>query len=716
MEEADNRILDDSILSSDDSDIIVKRLDFDGPTAKHDPRALHKTLTSHRDLSKVFSLLKETNSTFSEVIKMVSCYRAHLGLTLEGVFATYNRIITLTIENTNKILAKREENIQTLYKTHSGDLQLEQKRYTRLKDKLAKKKKSIFALKTQLRASKICEKSLQGDLLDVREMVKPVADPVFDKNVGSKYLEHVVKICQDAKLDTQLESLQSLMSDMESEHSHKTEIVHVMNSLVDRILHPNRGHDKACQVRDEELYWFIDPRKVDPLPTDPKCYFSITKQAERVDAMTRPDAIDEDKWALTPFLMRFLSNTPNRLTLPWTYGQFKGILNDICSERLKYTSEVVGFMHPPLPLDEFLCVYFVKKHQLRRLAELKLKEFLGSLRFYISRWPRARLFAQVSGISGDLLVNEDFVYNEYQTQMYFLYCIHTLTHDIGSYWEDTEGHTWLRNDREDFYASILMPWVKKNEYRKTKIEMGYLSKGLTDNKGQYGIFYDVDLLLGFFVKGFVDARQRSTNRLYKKFIKKSQVQLGLFSFDEFKGLVDIPPKKKGFNFPGDYTIARALCFSLCSEQNGFEIDSMSFASACIRYGITNPAPIAQMSIEDVFPYTSLKRVFDKTDERFTAIMSKVKFNREEVNTKGNLKTFKEPHKETISTSVVPSIEKVAALLAQHYSIIREVQKYAVQFKDLVEVKADTEEVLSAFEALSIVLHNASEFFSFPLTF
>ena len=150
-----------------------------------------------------------------------------------------------------------------------------------------------------------------------------------------------------------------------------------MNSLVDSLMKPKRGTDQLCQVVEEELYWFIDPKSITSIPEEPKCYYTVIAATQALQKLPLPDPNDQEKWALTPTLFKFLANTPNRLAYPYPYGTFKQMLTEICYERLQYAAEVSGYMQPPIALDEFLCLYFLKKHQLRRLAELKMKEFLS---------------------------------------------------------------------------------------------------------------------------------------------------------------------------------------------------------------------------------------------------------------------------------------------------------------------------------------------------
>jgi hypothetical protein len=74
--------------------------------------------------------------------------------------------------------------------------------------------------------------------------------------------------------------------------------------------------------------------------------------------------------------------------------------------------EIIGSVRPFLKLDEYVCIYFLKKHQLRRLAELKLVEFLASLKHYSKLWSRAKLFGRCVGITSNVYDNEDFLFQD----------------------------------------------------------------------------------------------------------------------------------------------------------------------------------------------------------------------------------------------------------------------------------------------------------------
>ena len=48
--------------------------------------------------------------------------------------------------------------------------------------------------------------------------------------------------------------------------------------------------------------------------------------------------------------------------------------------------------------DEFVVFYFLQKNRIRRLAEVKLLEFIISLKYYSRYWTRAETFCQLMGV------------------------------------------------------------------------------------------------------------------------------------------------------------------------------------------------------------------------------------------------------------------------------------------------------------------------------
>ena len=70
--------------------------------------------------------------------------------------------------------------------------------------------------------------------------------------------------------------------------------------------------------------------------------------------------------------------------------------------------------------------------------------------------------------------------------------------------------------------------------------------------------------------------------------------------------------------------------------------------------------------------------------------------------------------ENLSNNI--SLEKISALLAQHYGVIRELKKFSDQFRQIISQKDDLKMISESLERFYAILNNASEFFTFPIVF
>jgi ribosome recycling factor len=74
--------------------------------------------------------------------------------------------------------------------------------------------------------------------------------------------------------------------------------------------------------------------------------------------------------------------------LPWQH--MKNIISDIYEERLKSELDMIsGMVGNAMLFDEFVVFYFLKKQKIRRLAEVKVLEFIISLKYYSRFWIKA---------------------------------------------------------------------------------------------------------------------------------------------------------------------------------------------------------------------------------------------------------------------------------------------------------------------------------------
>lgn len=242
------------------------------------------------------------------MIGTVACYRPELAKTLENVHATYIKIFEMTTDNTKQLLKKKDFECEEVKKGHVCAIKNELGMRENLAAKLQRKHNQILAMKTQLRVANTTESSLQNEIDQLREILKCDTSALETiKNeflcpekgkrhqIGPKYMEHIKQVSEDTSLEQHLRELQQELGLMEQEHFRKGEIMEGMSSVISKMTNRKSRNDKESQVVEEELYWFIDPRAVVPLPTDPESYYALTKNLENTPEITRARDSDESK-------------------------------------------------------------------------------------------------------------------------------------------------------------------------------------------------------------------------------------------------------------------------------------------------------------------------------------------------------------------------------------------------------------------------------------
>lgn len=102
------------------------------------------------------------------------------------------------------------------------------------------------------------------------------------------------------------------------------------------------------------------------------------------------------QWSIPPHILIFIANSleenQSGRVLPWS--EFKTMIYDIYDHRIQNANEINGIVNNTyVNMEEYILLYFLDKHKLRRLAEIKLIELLTSLKYYVDVWPRAKTFA-----------------------------------------------------------------------------------------------------------------------------------------------------------------------------------------------------------------------------------------------------------------------------------------------------------------------------------
>lgn len=719
----------------------------------HGTLSVQSLLASDKGTSKYLKLLQKTNKCFEEIIDVVKCYRPEMGRTLEKVLENYNKILSAVVHSCQDSKNKLDNMIDNIKTKHTETLQNETLERDFLIEKLRSKNKKIAVLESQLRIAKMTEESLTRDVNQMREIMKfdreraetfkqelmhkeEIEEDIEGEEIeaGKKYefkpkhAGELKDIAENSDLKNQLDDLQGIMDMIEAEHLDKSELIQNMNEVLITMGKARSASDKSCQVGDGMLYWDWYPVAFNPPPNNPSSYFCIfNTYHSKLRPNTNAREGDASKWCLTPVLMNFLSNTPERLVGHWDYKDLKLSIIDICKARMVIHPELTAYDLPRVHLDEFICTYSLMKRSHRRLAEIRVKEFLTSLRCHMERYLGPRLFSAVAGLTGNKLDNADFIMSDYYTQMYYVYCMNLLLTDTDSYVQTAEGNFWIKPDREELVSNAVLPWVKKKEMMKFRADL--MRRNYKKNPDHLdGPHIELDNLMDVYVNSFIVARNSNLDKLTKSFVRRNSLQEGLFTFDEYVDTIKeaLTQPNEELVFPSSSTIGRSFCLGLSLGSNLYEINKNNFLAACIRLGFDNPFPLVQADAETIYPLSYLKTLTQPKEEskapRPGPHSARSKPEKASLCDKGAAYIIIRKENAISESSELMTIghgltlEKTAAMMAQHVSILRELKQYSDEFKARSESTSEVLSLRDLVKELCIVIDEACEFFTYPVTF
>lgn len=669
----------------------------------------------------IFQTLKRTNNFFQTVLESVYTYRPELANTLEKIYLTYNKLIEAVLESAKSIINNKEKEIEQIKKDHESHVTAQLEQFKKILSDLDQAKAKNQKLESVLKIDGIFKEALEDEVKELREVLQydQMFTHMFTSNVYKEKLDenetsekvNKQELTQEASLKVRLDELFTMEQEIEKEHEAVDKELTEMHKNLTQIAIAATMTSRAVQT---EFAWVkveIDPEAINLIPVNPASYYCLIKAAEgSVVQQIKPRANDGVKWSLTPTILKFLTDYPIRKSNPYPYSYFKKLLNEFCLERLSINPEICGYMQPPLPLDEFICLFFLKRNHLKRLSQVKVVEFLCSLKSH-TKWQRVVMFGKVSGIACDIHDNTDYMYADYYTQMYFIFCIGVLNTNEFLF-EDKEGHTWINSDKEESLTLQAMPWVVKNDLRRIRKDISYMTRIVQDNIGNDVECVDEDQLLAYYIKEYISMRQGKLEKLQKNFAKIDQIQKGSYNFDEFKYLISVLDEMM---LP-DSLILRAFYYSSIANPTIPDINSNSFSAACVRFGIDNPCAFAQVGWDLIFPLPMVRNMVESKEEKYSGLILKKDkaFIERSTFLKVPSKTNTVNRPEGSNGGV--SIEKVTGLLAQHYAIIREIKKVSDYVKNIIQQKEGIEVITVAVERLGNVLNSACEFFTFPIVF
>lgn len=271
---------------------------------------------------------------------------------------------------------------------------------------------------------------------------------------------------------------------------------------------------------------------------------------------------------------------------------------------------------------------------------MKLVEILYSLKYYSTRWLRAKLYAEMCGFlqtrealtmfqefnrhmghagEGYQRLNErlldaakgvnDHDFDDVEipstdifTQEFFFQAYSQLSSDRRSFHESSEGFTYMKHARERQATSKVLSylygepprnktaWETRVRNHIKKIKVNKLDPSETD-------FIEFDLILSYYMEEYRKLRRKwmcDLKTRVDEVNKMNNRHKMAFSMRDVQSIISqiLPPKSPSslVAFAKDITQARAFIYALTCGTNDVEITAESMLAGCNRFGLDNPIP------------------------------------------------------------------------------------------------------------------------------
>lgn len=364
------------------------------------------------------------------------------------------------------------------------------------------------------------------------------------------------------------------------------------------------------------------------------------------------------KWGLPAHIITFLASKVSDIEQDKLRGvklqqwpTFKKEIFAVLDHRIETAPEINGVINTSyMPLSEHLVIYMVQlfenptsmprsskekdHHGSKEDIQHKLIEFLYNLKYYSTRWLRARTFAEMvgfmtkkghlqdkgqapesvwkpdetlleaaDGVDDQAFDDVEIPQTDIYAQEFFLYAYSFISRDRKGYNESTEGYTYIRQHYEWrqtmkvhnlLYGDLpkdVEGWQKRIKANIQRMKVNELDEAETD-------FIDLDLVLQFYMEDYYKLRRANQRKIVTaiKACNMHNVNLNqdLSIKDVKRILVNIIPAKSGAPnvvFAKEVTMMRAFIYSLVCETNSSKVSAEAFLAGCNRFGIDNPCPI-----------------------------------------------------------------------------------------------------------------------------
>lgn len=466
-----------------------------------------------------------------------------------------------------------------------------------------------------------------------------------------------------------------------------------------------------------------------------------------------------DNWTLPIVMVVFLENVSKTQeaarVLPWLF--FKKLIFDIYHYRAEENWEVNGTVSNSfIPMEEFACIYFLRTHKLRRIAEIKLFEFLVSLKYYIKLWPRALMFANLCNItstSKPQITPEPSMSSTYDVyvQNYFLFCFQRIYKEATFIVDSPDGFGFLLREKVDEVIKDCLFFMKDLDKSKLTDRIKKITQFYTDQKLGQAEFVDIDKLLAFFVDEYMDSKKKQFKQINNSMAKLFDNEQGIFSTDDIRSALsyllsrDCPIPK--YLYHKEFALHRAFLFALTCGNNDYEMKLKFFLEGVMRFGLDSPFPTVfslgvgsgeirlpkNEETRSIAEFSASKVGLERASRSKTRLLSKENLSAYEkkseqsenkakpVENAGDREDPKKNANREESNDLGGfkagggiKIDATSAMFAQHFSILRELRMYCSQFKEVLKNETDTELLWKNFENIVSILDAGCHFLNFPI--
>lgn len=343
------------------------------------------------------------------------------------------------------------------------------------------------------------------------------------------------------------------------------------------------------------------------------------------------------------------------------------------------------------------------------MAELKLLEFLVSLKYYSKQSPRALLLANLCNIIPYAKpLQESFPYNfDLYTQEYFFYIFSKIIiGEASSIIEYNDTQTLLKNEKLDEISKTLLCFAPEIDQKRFLSKLTRLIKKVECPNGEVFEGVDVDKIFDSSIEEFFESKKKKFKTLTKKFSKMYETDNGLLSFDEFKFILsevsDLPSPLEKYTFANEILKLKCYIYSITSGKNKNDIIYKDFIGSVLKFGMDCPFPFVKNKKKN---YNFIQKTEDEKKEE-GKVLSRNHTKEDSLIEKSiDGKSF---------TSLNQGVIESSALFGQHFALLRELKGYCTQFKEAVDKETNTEVLLKHFDNISEILNVACQFFKFPI--